>query len=1403
MSLSESSSAIWEDSWQEFASPNLAKDRALHEQIKQLLLDLMPLHVWSCFEFISQEGASLDVDLLILGPTGLYLVELFRERAEVMIDERYWSWQGSGAGSFGVEVMDSPYLRASAKAQRLHALLEQQTLKKQHAHAPKISPVVLLCEPQISVRAAYDGALVGVVGLHKTAQVPALADVLAHPADAAQALGSPDGLSVMLTPKVLERVKRALDEVGLEPTQRQRIIKEWRCKRLLETSESHQDYLAIRSGSQGPEHRLRIFISDRDTSKARQQKLYQAAQREVEVLQSLKHHNILQVEQWLDQRQSPALVFEATHSNARLDQLLKMQLSWSTKDKLGLLRQIAEAIKYAHRQNVVHRALTPSCVLVEGLGEGLSPHAKVYNWQMAFRAQDYHGTRHIQAYMDQSQTLYLAPEIAMGQLAAGPQTDVWGLGCIAYALFTGQAPAPEVATLLERLGQHQGLRASAVMDGVPEPLDELIFKATHPLPQQRTSSAEAFLQGLEEVWALVVAKDRQDGLPKPLEEVEPGDLLEERFQITRRLGSGASAQALLALDLKMQEREVVLKIAHDSSDDLRLLREAEELRKLDSSPHFVKLFEVCQVQGRSALALSYAGQTLREYLSAKTRSAMALTELKRFGEDLCGALVALEQAKLLHRDIKPANLGVLAKEKDRARLVLFDLSLAGTDVSAIGVGTLAYRDPFLPLRKRWDEHADRYAAAATLHEIATGNLPKWGDGHTSPVLDPTMTLSLEPEFFQAPVRDALVAFFERALAREISDRFLTAADMQRAWSKLFESTAHTTTQPSDKDPNILATPETPIQALTCSDEARLALVSLGLMNVGDFVGYSLQNIYFSSGLPEQVRRELTELHKKLSRRMPSQRGEAGAKLDPKEVHRASLDQCLSQAVKSPELLDALLGGWQLDAVFPWPTYAQLAQRVGTPLEDFGRGFDEAAQRWAKSKLIDALRQDIAQLVEGAAGVLSIRGLATQLTYRRGSDERDKDRRLIIAQAAARVAVEAQLHLQDGASAARDQDDALAMRGGFGVKRLNHEVFIYTNPALARALDALGQRADELAQEESLRSAGRAYEALSEVLQRFGAGALPLQRLLFLAAEASSKSALSSLNELYPKGMEAERALRLSKGALFSCEKLTPAELQDLLDRRYAEAQRLPDPETLARLFEAMHIKLRWDEAQGVFWRAGGFGGGAASLQLTYASSSRTSASELYSLDVDLEVFDKELRQALQWGGFRALLVEPDLVEQAQRRILSCLSDQLTILDADALFIHAMNQALERNARLSWELLLRADAPEATNEDKIGFGHTLRHVILPQLERDLEAYKGQDVLMINVGLFGRYHEQGSMRLLERLSDRANSPYGPRSLWLLLPSDHQSLEPFIDQVPVPRASTSQITRIPRRWVRAQPR
>ncbi|MFN9288495.1 MAG: protein kinase, partial [Planctomyces sp.] len=69
----------------------------------------------------------------------------------------------------------------------------------------------------------------------------------------------------------------------------------------------------------------------------------------------------------------------------RLDHYLQQfQHQLSTSDRLELVRQIAEVIRYAHDRRVVHRALCPQSILVSQIQPG-RPRIKICNWKTGCR----------------------------------------------------------------------------------------------------------------------------------------------------------------------------------------------------------------------------------------------------------------------------------------------------------------------------------------------------------------------------------------------------------------------------------------------------------------------------------------------------------------------------------------------------------------------------------------------------------------------------------------------------------------------------------------------------------------------------------------------------------------------------------------------------------------------------------------------------------------------------------------------------------------------------------------------------------------------------------------------------------------------------------------------------------
>src|SRR6266851_4218000 len=229
----------------------------------------------------------------------------------------------------------------------------------------------------------------------------------------------------------------------------------------------------------------------------------------------------------------------------------------------------------------------------------------------------------------------------------------------------------------------------------------------------------------------------------------------------------------------------------------------------------------------------------------------------------------LEQNGIAHRDIKPDNIGIAKTQGGRYTLVLFDFSLSRTPVDNIQAGTRPYLDPFLPLRRRWDVQAERFAVAVTLYEMLTGSLPTWGDGRSDPAaLGDGAEATLEADRFDPALRDGLVAFFTKAFRRDARARFDNAEDMSRAWRHVFEAARPTVT---DEGENTLAsaarraTARTPVAEFGFSIEALDVLSRMGINDTRQLLAVSRIRFHHMSAVGDRIRQEIRRTAKELAR----------------------------------------------------------------------------------------------------------------------------------------------------------------------------------------------------------------------------------------------------------------------------------------------------------------------------------------------------------------------------------------------------------------------------------------------------------------------------------------------------------------------------------------------------------
>jgi serine/threonine protein kinase/tetratricopeptide (TPR) repeat protein len=178
---------------------------------------------------------------------------------------------------------------------------------------------------------------------------------------------------------------------------------------------------------------------------------------------------------------------------------LRRETRLDIAESVRLLREIADALDYAHRHGVVHRDLKPDNVLLSG------DHAVITDFGVAKAlAAATHGEA---SDADDEATAvgvmvgtpaYMAPEQAAADPAIDHRADLYALGVIAYEMLTGVAPFREPSRQA-LLAAHLAERPAPVAthrDDVPPALERLVMQLLEKRAADRPSSAADVLVAL-------------------------------------------------------------------------------------------------------------------------------------------------------------------------------------------------------------------------------------------------------------------------------------------------------------------------------------------------------------------------------------------------------------------------------------------------------------------------------------------------------------------------------------------------------------------------------------------------------------------------------------------------------------------------------------------------------------------------------------------------------------------------------------------------------------------------------------------------------------------------------------------------------------------------------------------
>ena len=175
-----------------------------------------------------------------------------------------------------------------------------------------------------------------------------------------------------------------------------------------------------------------------------------------------------------------------------LRQRLDKEQELPVSDSVRIATEVASALDYAHRHNVIHRDIKPENIL---LHDGS---AIVADFGIALAVTEAGGARMTRTGLALGTDNYMSPEQGMGERAITGRSDIYSLGVVTYEMLTGELPftGPTLHAILLKIMTEDPRPLTTVRRNVPPHVTAAVTCALARIPADRFSSAHEFAEAL-------------------------------------------------------------------------------------------------------------------------------------------------------------------------------------------------------------------------------------------------------------------------------------------------------------------------------------------------------------------------------------------------------------------------------------------------------------------------------------------------------------------------------------------------------------------------------------------------------------------------------------------------------------------------------------------------------------------------------------------------------------------------------------------------------------------------------------------------------------------------------------------------------------------------------------------
>jgi serine/threonine-protein kinase len=275
--------------------------------------------------------------------------------------------------------------------------------------------------------------------------------------------------------------------------------------------------------------------------------------------------------------------------------------------------------------------------------------------------------------------------------------------------------------------------------------------------------------------------------PSVLDEAAPEELTRiGRYEILQVLGRGSMGLVYKALDPKINRLLAIktIRFSDEFDEDViqeikeRFFREAEIAGQL-SHPSIVTIHDMGEDQDLTFMAMEYLeGENLEKFISKK--SLLPLRKVLFVVASVADALEFAHRADVIHRDIKPANIMLL--KTGGVKVTDFGIAKAiSSSRTRTGVilGTPNYMSPEQIMGQKIDPRSDIFSLGVVFYQLLAGELPFQGDNLSSLLYQITQVKHPPLRSFNPRIPVACEQIMDKALAKNLDERFQTAGQMAK------------------------------------------------------------------------------------------------------------------------------------------------------------------------------------------------------------------------------------------------------------------------------------------------------------------------------------------------------------------------------------------------------------------------------------------------------------------------------------------------------------------------------------------------------------------------------------------------------------------------------------------------